>query len=690
MPSRSSAVVVLFVGCLLSALIVNSVAAQTIRPLCVSGCIPDYGVTVTPDGTNAGNKVLNTVGYTAVFALRNTGALADTYNLTCAGNVLTTCTSISPSTASLGGGGSTNVTVTYSVGGTLGAGKVRLSARSPDTDFGDTGYYTLTVTGTYPPGAPVLASLPRNRPDQLERGLCLTAGAGEAAWQCGDLIVSHAMPAYTTLGRNRSLTLVYNSATAAPRPTAAVTVTEPSGVSAPPNVVAELWVGPSGSQVLRASGTYGTWTGAPATRQIALSDDASADTTGIYDYTGGEEQLRHGPLGVDAGQADRGQSRDLPLLWVGGDGSARIYAQLSATTWLGPTAAYQDTLTKAGTPAVYTRTLRHGVKVLYDAARRHITTTTRVLQSTTFAWGGLAGDSLMSIRVPPDSISPASPGGGTYQIVYDNTTSGKVDRLRDPGPNGGRTLDLTVNTSTGQLMGIVDPDTKGVSFGYDPTTKVMTSRTNRQGYPTSFFYTANLKVDSVSVPYGVNGSSFAGTAYQPWDTLIKGPRNVADDTKFYVDRWGAPSKTIDPMGATTWIERTQNKYPALVTRVTYPNNRIVRMYYDSTGTTCCRGNLVEVRDSTFHLDSRATRVTTYAYAAAGTPDGPTETRDALGRKTVYTYTGLGLVDSTIDPRGHAAKFLYDSLPGALLRGTITQVVESQIDTWNETAGRGDE
>ena len=285
MPSRSSAVVVLFVGCLLSALIVNSVAAQTIRPLCVSGCIPDYGVTVTPDGTNAGNKVLNTVGYTAVFALKNTGALADTYNLTCAGNVLTTCTSISPSTASLGGGGSTNVTVTYSVGGTLGAGKVRLSARSPDTDFGDTGYYTLTVTGTYPPGAPVLASLPRNRPDQLERGLCLTAGAGEAAWQCGDLIVSHAMPAYTTLGRNRSLTLVYNSATAAPRPTAAVTVTEPSGVSAPPNVVAELWVGPSGSQVLRASGTYGTWTGAPATRQIALSYDASADTTGIYDYT---------------------------------------------------------------------------------------------------------------------------------------------------------------------------------------------------------------------------------------------------------------------------------------------------------------------------------------------------------------------------------------------------------------------
>ena len=52
--------------------------------------------------------------------------------------------------------------------------------------------------------------------------MCLTAGAGEsAAWSCGDLVLTHAMPGYTTMNRERSLTLIHNSATAWPRPVVA-------------------------------------------------------------------------------------------------------------------------------------------------------------------------------------------------------------------------------------------------------------------------------------------------------------------------------------------------------------------------------------------------------------------------------------------------------------------------------------
>jgi hypothetical protein len=59
--------------------------------------------------------------------------------------------------------------------------------------------------------------------DNQDRSLCLTTGGGEAtAVQCGDLLVAHGMPGYQTMGRDRSLTLVYNSASAAPRPVVAV------------------------------------------------------------------------------------------------------------------------------------------------------------------------------------------------------------------------------------------------------------------------------------------------------------------------------------------------------------------------------------------------------------------------------------------------------------------------------------
>ncbi len=726
MHRRWFAYVGLVFGFVLSVTMGQRLEAQTITPLCVSGCVTDYQVTVTPDGTNAGNKTLSTSGYTAVFTVKNTGALADTYSLNCINPILTICGGVSPSSVSLASGATANVTLTYSTGAVLGAGQVKLKATSTLNDNFDSGYYTLTVTGTYPQGPPGLAALPRNRPDQLERGLCLTAGAGEAAWQCGDLIVAHAMPAYRTLGRDRSLALVYNSATAAPRPTVAVTVTAPAGILTPPSVVAELSVGPSGgSQTLRASATFNAWgTGASAVaRQIALSYDASnalVNPTGIYDYTlvvknnyaTAQSATMTGKLIVVNRSGSRfGQGWALagveriypagtgPILWVAGDGSARIYTPVTTNVWVAPAAAYRDTLRYSTGTTQYTRTLRHGVTVTYDATGRHITTTNRVTQPTTFTWGG-TGDSLVSIAVPPVGV------GGSYQIVYDGTTSGKVDKLRDPGPSGGRALDLTVNTTTGQLTGILDPDSRSVGFGYDATTKAMTSRTNRQNYATTFWYGPSLKVDSVRVPYGASGGSIASTVFQPWDekglavgtgntgkvavdtgsvlTTIFGPRgpSIADDATISVDRWGAPTKTINALGTVTTVERADTARPALVTKMTYATGRVVNMTYDA------RGNLLTVNDLTDNLTYGGLSIgtpnkrTTYEYLSPNTKDSPSKIT-TLGRANAlsYTYNSLGLTATAIDARGHQTTFTYQ--PSGSLTGQLIEARENAVWAWRE-------
>ncbi len=727
MHRRWFAYVGLVFGFVLSVTMGHRLEAQTITPLCVSGCIPDYKVTVTPDGTNAGNKTLSTSGYTAVFTVKNTGALADTYSLTCSGNLLTTCTNISPSSVSLGSNATRTVTVTYSTGSVLGAGQVKLQARSPDTDFSDTGYYTLTVTGTYPQASPILTR--RNKPDQLDRGLCVIAGAGEAAWQCGDLVVAHGMPGYRTLGKDRSLSLVYNSATAVAQPAVAVAVTKGASVMDPPGVTAELWVNSAASstQAMKAKATYAPsgWVGSAAiTRQVVLSFDASdpaAYPTGIYDYTmkvrfeyspTARETTQTGKLIVvnrrnselGRGWAVAGVERIYPvvsgpILWVAGDGSARIYSQLSTDVWVAPIGAYRDTLTRSGTPYVYTRTLRHGVKVLYDAAGLHTATTNRMTQTTNFTW---ASGKLMTISVPPAGT------GGTYSIAYDG--AGKLDRFTDPA---GRVLDATVD-GTGQLTTILDPDDGGAakprrdSLFYDPTSKLMIGRTNRQGYKTMYAYTG-VHVSSATVPFGTTGNQTAITNYEAWDTKgwatgttstnvasvdtgavftkIKGPRvGVADDATFYVDAFAAPTKVVNALGETTRYVRGDTAVPELVTRVTYPTGRIANMTYNA------RGNLTYTEDLTNGLTygglsiGTPNQTATYRYDDADAPDSPSRITNVLGHYSEYSYNNLGLTDSTVDERKHVTKYVYGPIDQN--RGLVVQVRDLSVTVWRNlpTAG----
>jgi YD repeat-containing protein len=155
----------------------------------------------------------------------------------------------------------------------------------------------------------------------------------------------------------------------------------------------------------------------------------------------------------------------------------------------------------------------------------------------------------------------------------------------------------------------------------------------------------------VKVPLDVAAGDTAVTVFEPWDerglavgltgqgavdtalgyTKIFGPRlNVADDAQFWVDRWGAPTKLVDAIGATTTMVRGDAAMPALVTRVVAADGRVTTLSYDA------RGNLVQQRDSTSHLtDGQPTAVTSWAYTSLNTKDAPTSVTDPEGVVTQY-------------------------------------------------------
>lgn len=160
------------------------------------------------------------------------------------------------------------------------------------------------------------------------------------------------------------------------------------------------------------------------------------------------------------------------------------------------------------------------------------------------------------------------------------------------------------------------------------------------------------------------------------------PLSVTDDAQFWVDRRGAPVKATNAVGATTTFVRGDAVHPALVTRVTYPNGRIVDQTYNP------RGNLTKIRDDiTPIVGDPPTRVTEFKYdtlnPSAQFVDSPLEVWDsvlngvpgAAARKTRYHYTRAdSLTDSVYDTRGHRTSYTYKA--SNALKGLLTRVTRS--------------
>lgn len=586
-------------------------------------------------------------------------------------------------------------TVTLNVGSNSFSGKICDTSGKCTTES-----TTYVVTSQV---APTVA-LENYNPDNMDRSLCLTSGAGEAAaYQCGDLAIVHAMPGYATKGRDRALSLLYNSATAAPRAVVAANVTTPSTGSKPDTVYAELLDG----STVKASAKFQSWN-VGETRQIVLAFSTSGYTTRVDSLTLKVQNRYNGvapketvvPLQVlivnrtgsefgggwwPAGVEQLVLNQPGGILWVGGDGSAKVYAPFGTNVWRAPAGAFRDSLVLSG--GVYTRKLKHGVQVRFDAAGRHIQTVNRQGDTTYLNWTGSPA-LLTSIKVPPSSAA----SGITYTLAY---AAGKLDKITDPA---GRILDATI--SSGKLTSLKDPDNKTVSFAYDasPNTYRILKRTNRRSFATRYEFTGDLRLTGAHVQISVSPADTARTLFRPWDqkglvvgvassvkqaarvdtvyTKMVGPRvNVADDALFWIDKWGAPEKIRDPLNLETTITRGGDpNNPALPTSILFPDGRSATMTWDG------RGNLLT---EVVAASGSPTATTRYTYKNVNTADSPDTIVDPTNVKTIFSYNTMGLTSRVTAPNGHKTGFEYHAATAAAnLRGLLKAVADSSTSVYD--------
>jgi YD repeat-containing protein len=392
------------------------------------------------------------------------------------------------------------------------------------------------------------------------------------------------------------------------------------------------------------------------------------------------------------------------MLWVGGDGNARVYRPAGiANVWAALVVNRPDTLKQVGSE--YVRLLPGNAEVWFDAQGRHVRTVSRLKHDTTWFYYGSVLDSL---KVPPASE------GLKYAFSY---TGGILTSVAAPGPGATRRM-TTLTVGGSQVTAINDPDTSTVSFTYDAAyTNRIKSRTDRVGTVVSYFFDAAGKVARDTLDPGssqpvivrqvrpLESVGFVGSPAP--DTaaayaLIVGPRtDVGDSTRLWLDRFGAPRHVRNALGQETFLARQDPVYPALVTRVQSPNGRVVRAVYDA------RGHVSTSTDSGAVGVTGQAAVTRYSWDPTWDAltllvppeqdstvigiDATTGHRlwqqdaSGSGSRVTFTYYANGLLNTILEPGASAVTTLnYD------VRGNLRQTISPlgfRDSVYRDNAGR---
>ena len=675
----------------------------------------DPQVAVTPDSQDVSIPD-QSVGQSYLFTVKNPGNTTGTISLT-----VPTCSApasscnLARTSVTLGVNASDTVRVTFNSGaaGPIGQVRVRGSVGSHQDD----GFINVAAYVQAPLQNPALTG------PGIERRLCLTIAAGPSgASECGDLRLVHPLPRIATKGQSRGPVLLYNSQTAHPYVLLSDTVGLLSTDQVPTNVQATLTF--NGTQI----GTR-TWNGSdwsPGTvRQIVFGFDGTTPTnyaTGSYTYSLLLQKTVNGsPITIrtDTGHViivNRATSPFGPGWWlaglnqiqslsdgtkllIGGDGTTRIYYPVSGRTdlWAAPQLDHPENLQLLN--SYFVQLLPGGAKVFFDAAAGiHRKTANRLGDTTFFTWSDSACQHLNSITVPlgpSPSYRLSYAGSGCPTLASVSQTAGGVTRTTSLGFDDSQTLRIT------------DPDNAYVRYYYSAAggqQNEITKRFNRIGDSTTYAYDGALKLSQVSEWVGAGGNatalttSFFNVQSKSLNgataidtslalTAMDGARtDVADTTKFWLDRFGAPRKIRGPLGDSTAVKLTRGdaRWPALVTRVDSPHGRVQVASYDT------HGNVLSITDSSSHrinLGQTLYGTTSYQWdlqwdrpIKITLPEGPYTQfaydlvtgnprwiQDARGMsaRTSFTYVssgvGQGLVSTMKLPNGATTSFGYDAL-----------------------------
>ena len=692
---------------------------------------PVYGVAV-----QAGAQFIDahTTGasQTQSFTVTNTSDDSVTIGVSCTWSLASGCTT-NPATIGLARGASGTVIATHAaVTSTATPGLVSFSASVGDAS--DSTWVEITLHPTTATPGVVLVN-PNGERDQ---SLCVTLAAGPgAASECGDLRLAHALPAVRTKNKLRAPTLLYNSRTAQPSQLIPADFTLPETYDLTDSVVAfvNITAGPAAVGSSYAAGRWraSDWGAANVTRRITASFDAGALPTGVYSYS--LELYRHAAAGFDPGdppdsasgtfivvnrnRSELGAGWSLAglerlyfptqggLLWVDGDGSARLYPATGSCAWRARDLDRPDSITStcAGQASRYTRWLPNRVRVVFDSAGRHRYTVNSIGDTTEFRYD--ASGRLSQVLVPPRPASTV--GRDTLRYTFYYSGSSFVDSVWSPGlaPSGRRLTRATRVTgrvvqgaSGARLLSLTDPDGSVIRFHYANERSGqgdywVTSRVGRIKDSTVYGYGAGQVLASSSTPngstpynltfrtaeaLGAPGATGAGTAIDPDSiyTMLTGPR-TGQATKWWINALGAPVRLRNALGQETKVVYDA-RWPVLPASVTSPTRLVTTAAYDSLRglllTRTVKNVLGDGRDATttYKWDSRfehATMVrgpdsvtTWMQYDSLGLRLWQQVGHDSLdsSRRVTFAYdpvTHLLVSDSL--PLGQKETFAYDTL-----------------------------
>ncbi|HEU0052430.1 MAG TPA: hypothetical protein VFQ39_04600, partial [Longimicrobium sp.] len=540
-----------------------------------------YGVSVSPE---TGTATVGTSSHpTQVFTVQNSGNQPSTFTIgfSCTGAVSSCAGTATQLTLDGGATGLVGVSYTASAAPRQ-TGAVKLWAvRNGTPALAGTG--TVQVSTKEPQIAGTVSGVGEGT--RLERGLCVTASAGAgAAFECGDLRLGHGLPATRSRNRVRAPVLLYNSQHARPYPIVALDLAPPAGPR-PDTIRGVLQL--SDGTVVNA-----WWPGWPSDtlKRISVGFDAGL-REGIYSYTltltakwnGGASQAigswpgrlvivnrRNSEFGAGwwlAGLERIAYQTDGSLLWIGGDGSHRLYRPDpgAAGRWGTDRFLRPDSVVLRTDPdpakTRYARILPGRGEVRFDNQGRHRETVSPRGDTTYFHYDGEG-------RL--DLVNWSGAGGNGYDFRY-AASGAPLSSVATWAASPGSERVVRVQTDASRrVTAIVDPTPDTVTFGYaaGSTSAVVTSRTDRMGATTNFTFDAGNKLwrstfaltspatspdDSINIrftPVETRGLGPFPVPTAAATVAMNGPLadqpNGADLADVWVNRWGMPVRMRAP------------------------------------------------------------------------------------------------------------------------------------------------
>ncbi|HXB27492.1 MAG TPA: RHS repeat-associated core domain-containing protein [Gemmatimonadaceae bacterium] len=301
-----------------------------------------------------------------------------------------------------------------------------------------------------------------------------------------------------------------------------------------------------------------------------------------------------------------------------------------------------------------------------------------------------------------------APAGGHAVITLNYNSTYGLKSIVEPGPtgapSGGRTTTITIGADS-TLQAWADPDSVPTSFTYD-TKKRLSTMTDRGRHVTTFSYDTltwkllAITAPSVQIDTGANRDTVSlplVTRFQPWQwegdrsdsgtitnpiyplgttAVYGGVFTATHDTTInswtYIapDRWGQPTKYLDPNALVTTYGRDANGFDTLTT---YPTGMTDHYAYSGpflmSSQPAGQSNPIDFAYGTFGIPTTISGTgipTVYEYFTVAGRGRIDSTRVGTNNPvTAYTYDNLYRNTKVVDPLGHTTVVGYAVASGNL-------------------------